>query len=131
MIYQKKRRGDGFQSWHQDLVGNGTIAATIVVNIDSIAAEDESYQIEQIHERHRLMEEVSLNTGSNSEHELELVGEDRLPKKPASGQRSVKVHRSAFKFSAAEKAPRLGSVEEYKEKKGDDQESDAGRGPSD
>jgi hypothetical protein len=38
LVYQKKRRGDGFQSWHQDLVGNGTTAATIVVNIDSIVS---------------------------------------------------------------------------------------------
>jgi hypothetical protein len=58
---KKRRRGDGFQRWrHQDLVGNGTTAATIVVNIASIVARDELYLIEQIRESHRLMEEVSL-----------------------------------------------------------------------
>ena len=33
---KKTRDGDGFQRWHQDLVGNGTIAATIVLNIHSL-----------------------------------------------------------------------------------------------
>ena len=58
------------QRWQHDLVGNGTTAATIVVNIDSISAGDETYQIEQIHERRRLMEEVLVNTASNTENEL-------------------------------------------------------------
>ncbi len=50
--------------WHQDLVGNGTTAATIVLNIDSIVAGDELNQIEQIRNSHRLMEAVLVNTVS-------------------------------------------------------------------
>jgi hypothetical protein len=76
---QKRRRGDGFQTWHQDLVANGTTAATIVVNIDSLLEEEELYQIEQIRESHRIMEEVSATTGSNSEND------DRAPDATSSG----------------------------------------------
>ncbi len=125
---KKRRRGDGFQRWHQDLVANATTAATIVVNIDFILAGDELYQIEQIRESHRLMEEVSVNTSSNNENESE-PGEDRAPNKAASGE-CIKVNCSAFQFSAAVKAPRLGSVEESQQKKAfesgrcDDQERD-------
>jgi hypothetical protein len=68
---KKRRRGDGFQRWHQDLVANATTAATIVVNIDSILAEDELARIEEIRESHRLMEEVLVNTASNNENESE------------------------------------------------------------
>jgi hypothetical protein len=64
---KKSRRGDGFHRWHQDLVGNGTTAETIVVNIASIVARDELYQIEQICESHRLMEEVSLGIVEESQ----------------------------------------------------------------
>ena len=76
---KKRRRGDGFQTWHQDLVANGTTAATIVVNIDSLLEEEELYQIEQIRESHRIMEEVSATTGSNSEND------DRAPDATSSG----------------------------------------------
>jgi hypothetical protein len=48
---------------------------------------------------------------------------DLSTNKAASGE-CIKVNCSAFKFSAGEKAPHLGSVEEYKQKKGDDQECD-------
>ena len=82
---KKRRRGDGFQRWHQDLVANATTAATIVVNIDSILAGDESYFIEQIRESHRIMEEVSANTtASNNENESER-GKDQAPDEAASG----------------------------------------------
>jgi hypothetical protein len=64
---KKSRRGDGFQRWHQDLVGNGTTAATIVVNIASIVARDELYQIEKIRESHWLIEEVSLGIVEESQ----------------------------------------------------------------
>jgi hypothetical protein len=81
---KKRRRGDGFQRWHQDLVANATTAATIVVNIDSILAGDELYQIEQICESHWIMEEVLANLASNNENELE-PGEDRASNEAASG----------------------------------------------
>jgi len=32
---KKSRGGDGFQRWHKYLVGNGTVVATIVLNIDT------------------------------------------------------------------------------------------------
>jgi hypothetical protein len=32
---KKCEGGDGFQRWHQDLNGNGTVVATIVLNIDT------------------------------------------------------------------------------------------------
>jgi len=59
---KKSRRGDGFQRWHQDLVDNGQTAATIVVNILSIDAEDELVRIEEIRASNQLMEEVSVDT---------------------------------------------------------------------
>ena len=37
---KKSRCGDGFQRWHQDLVGIGTAAATIFLNIDSVGREE-------------------------------------------------------------------------------------------
>ena len=37
---KKSQIGDGFQRWHQDLNGNGTVVATIVLNIDAAITED-------------------------------------------------------------------------------------------
>jgi hypothetical protein len=48
---KKSRRGDGFQRWHQDLVGIGTTVATIVVNIDSVDKEDEAFEVEKIRQQ--------------------------------------------------------------------------------
>jgi hypothetical protein len=110
---KKRRWGDGFQTWHQDLVANATTAATIVVNIDSILEADELYQIEQIRESHRIMEEVSATTGSNNEND------DRAPDATSSGPNNknksergnntghskvVTVH-NLFRISTANKAP--------------------------
>jgi hypothetical protein len=40
-------REDGFQRWHQDLNGNGTVVATIVLNIDSSPTEDILHEFNQ------------------------------------------------------------------------------------
>ena len=37
---KKSQIGDGFQRWHQDLNGNGTVVATIVLNIDAAIMEE-------------------------------------------------------------------------------------------
>ena len=76
---KKRRRGDGFQRWHQDLVANATTAATIVVNIDSILAEDELARIEEIRESHRLMEEVLVNTASTNENVSDQATKNVIP----------------------------------------------------
>ncbi len=83
-LIKKRRWGDGVQTWHQDLVANATTAATIVVNIDSILEADELYQIEQIRESHRLMEEVLATTGSNNEND------DRAPDATSPGPNNKK-----------------------------------------
>ncbi|MFM7359916.1 MAG: hypothetical protein ACKO1Z_02765, partial [Actinomycetota bacterium] len=46
---KKSRGGDGFQRWHQDLVGVGTVAATIVLNIDSLGREEEENDLSARH----------------------------------------------------------------------------------
>jgi len=46
---KKSRGGDGFQRWHQDLVGVGTVAATIVLNIDSLGQEEEENDLSARH----------------------------------------------------------------------------------
>jgi hypothetical protein len=44
---KKSRGGDGFQRWHQDLVGIGMAAATIVLNIDLLGQEEEENKKQQ------------------------------------------------------------------------------------
>ena len=44
---KKSSRGDGFQRWHQDLNGNGTVVATIVLNIDSSPTEEILHEFNQ------------------------------------------------------------------------------------
>ncbi len=39
-IIKKSEEGDGFQSWHQDLINNGQTAITLVVNIGTLFDDD-------------------------------------------------------------------------------------------
>ena len=62
---KKSRRGDGFQRWHQDLVGIGTTVATIVVNIDSVDKEDEAFEVEKIRQQVGTNVKVCQQVGSD------------------------------------------------------------------
>ena len=116
---KKSRRGDGFQRWHQDLVGIGTTVATIVVNIDSVDKEDEEFEVEKIRQqvgtnvkvRQQVGSDVKVRDTSCPDEAEESINKDKGKQEKSSEVAHVKLQ--SFRFSTAIKAPVPDLLSEY------------------
>ena len=104
---KKSRRGDGFQRWHQDLVGIGTTVATIVINIDSVDKKDEEFEVENICCLKKEVIDVFQQGPDDAE---ESINKDKGGQQKTNEVEHV---RSSFRFSTANKAPHPDLVSEY------------------
>jgi hypothetical protein len=104
---RKSRRGDGFQRWHQDLVGTGTTIATIVINIASVDKKDEEFEVENIL---RLNKDVIDVFQQCTEDAQETVHKDKDEQQKSNEVSHVT---SSFRFSTANKAPPPNVLADY------------------